>query len=350
MKESNKILILENIRNDYILKKIFNFLPENKLLNIIRYNKYFQNRIKKDINSFRECSKIEIEVTIKLKEEREFIINILNEKDKVNYHIFLNDDKEEIKRNYITKNDNVEKAKIIIEPEVNSFAELFKNCCINTINLNKCFRNIISDMNSMFCDCASLEEVNFNKFNAKNVTDMSNMFHSCNVLKTVKFCKLNANNVTNMNYMFNCCFLLDDLNLSNFIANSGKLSSMKKMFYLCKSLKELNFSNFVTDNVTDMSYMFYDCKLLNELDLSNFNINQVNDMSHMFDGCSSLIKLKFPFVNDINKVNIEDIFSNCRKLECNEWKEIISKKNENKIVYQKNNIDENEHGKKCILF
>ena len=136
MNKINKISIFENIRSDYLLKKIFNNLKENKLLNIIKYNKYIQKRIKKDINSFRDYSKIEIEVTLKLENKREFIINVLNEKDQLNYHIFLNDEEKELKRIYIIKTDNeLKKAKIIIEPEVNSFAELFKGCCITIILL-----------------------------------------------------------------------------------------------------------------------------------------------------------------------------------------------------------------------
>ena len=69
-------------------------------------------------------------------------------------------------------------------------------------------------------------------------------------------------------------------------------------------------------------------------------------MNHMFNECYSLKKLNLPFVNDINKVNIEDIFLECRKLECDEWKDIIKQQNENKILYQKNNI--NEHVGKRI--
>ena len=160
MNENNKKLIFENIKSDYILKKIFNNLSEKKLLNIIRYNKYIQNRIKKDISSFRNFSLIEIELTLKVEKEREFINYILNEKEQLNYHIFLNDDKEELKRIYITKKDNAQKAKIIIEPLVHSFTELFKFCCIKTINFTKCNQSNITDMSSMFSDCASLEEVN----------------------------------------------------------------------------------------------------------------------------------------------------------------------------------------------
>ncbi len=357
MNKINKISIFENIRSDYLLKKIFNNLKENKLLNIIKYNKYIQKRIKKDINSFRDYSKIEIEVTLKLENKREFIINVLNEKDQLNYHIFLNDEEKELKRIYIIKTDNdLKKAKIIIEPEVNSFAELFKGCCIKTLNFNKGKTSDIIDMSSMFRDCDSLEEVNFNKFNAENVKDMSNMFYSCRALKKVNFGNFNANNVTNMSDMFSCCFSLEEINLSNFRANTGKIISMKNMFYFCKSLKEINLSNFNTENVTDMSYMFYRCQLLNELNLSNFKFIQVNDMNHMFNECYSLKKLNLPFVNDINKVNIEDIFLECRKLECDEWYDIIKQQNENKILYQKNNI--NEHvGKRickcskiCMLF
>ena len=40
MNKINKISIFENIRSDFLLKKIFNNLKENKLLNIIKYNKH----------------------------------------------------------------------------------------------------------------------------------------------------------------------------------------------------------------------------------------------------------------------------------------------------------------------
>ena len=45
--ESNKLNILNNIKSKYILKILFNNLSETKLLNIIRYNKNIQLKLKK---------------------------------------------------------------------------------------------------------------------------------------------------------------------------------------------------------------------------------------------------------------------------------------------------------------
>ena len=130
MIEKNKKFVLKNIKSNFVLKKIFNNLPEKKVLNIIHYNKYIQNRINKDKNYFRGYSTIVIEVKLELKKQRDFIIHVLDRNEQFNYHIYLNDNKKELKRIQITKNDNAETAKIIIEPEVNSFAGLFKTCCI----------------------------------------------------------------------------------------------------------------------------------------------------------------------------------------------------------------------------
>ena len=50
------------------------------------------------------------------------------------YHIYFNDNKEEIKRNYLNENDNVSKIKIIIDYQVKSFMYLFEDCkCIEYI-------------------------------------------------------------------------------------------------------------------------------------------------------------------------------------------------------------------------
>ena len=56
------------------------------------------------------------------------------------YHIYFNDNKEEIKRNYLNENDNVTKLKIIIDYQVKSFDSLFSNCeCIEYICFKKFF-------------------------------------------------------------------------------------------------------------------------------------------------------------------------------------------------------------------
>ena len=60
-KDKIKIILL-NIKSIYILKLILDNLYEDKLLNIIRYNKFLQNKLNKDIISYQEATKIVIEI------------------------------------------------------------------------------------------------------------------------------------------------------------------------------------------------------------------------------------------------------------------------------------------------
>ena len=107
-------------------------------------------------------------------------INI-KENDKLYYHIYFNDNKEEIKNKYeIKEEDKITKIKIMIDYQVKSFKELFYWCkCIESINFKKFYRNNITDMSDMFYECSSLKELNLNNFNTNNVTNMRYMFSGC---------------------------------------------------------------------------------------------------------------------------------------------------------------------------
>ena len=120
-------LIIENIKSRYILSKIYNNMTIKKKLAIVKYNKKIQNRLNLSANDYKKCCKIEIEIIPKKVEYCKFI-NI-NKKDKLYYHIYFNDNKEEIKNKYkIDEKDKVTKIKIIIDHQVKSFKELFLWC------------------------------------------------------------------------------------------------------------------------------------------------------------------------------------------------------------------------------
>ena len=231
--------IFKNLKNDYFLQKLFNNLMEKKSLDIIKYNKYIKKRLNISIKDYKEYSEIYSSIEIEIKPVNKKYGKFINmNENETYYHIYFNDNKEEIKRNYINKNDNVYKLKIIIDYQVKSFEELFNNCeCIEYINYKKFYRNNINNMRCMFSYCSSLKELNLSNFNTNNVIDMG-------------------------------C-----------------------MFYKCLSLKELNLSNFNTNKVINMEYMFYKCSSLKELNLSNFKTKYVN-MRCMFDGCSVQLQNK----------------------------------------------------------
>jgi len=256
--------MIGKIRSIYILKIVFNYITKNKLLNIVKFNKNIQQKLYIDINTYKEYSEIAIEI-IPIQNKYGNFININNKDDEKYYHIYFDDNKEEIKRTYYKGGDKFSKINIIIEYHVNSFKELFAYCKnIKSIYFKRFYRKNIKNMSYMFFVCSSLEELNLSNFNTDNVIDMSSMFQGCSSLK--------------------------ELDLSNF--NTKNVTNMSKMFCYCSSLKNINLSNFNTVNVNDMSAMFCYCSSLKKLKISNFNTNKVTNMSAMFSFCSSLEKLK----------------------------------------------------------
>ena len=277
MKNDGKKL-LENIKNKNILKKIFDIILRKKYLGIINYSKKFQNKLNLNINDYKEYSQIlspiEIEI-IPIKDKYKDFINIFYESDY--YHIYFDDKKEEIKRNYLTEIDNVKKIKVVIDHQIKSFKKLFDNC-------------------------KYIESIYFKKFFRTNIPDMSYMFNECSSLKELNLSNMKTNNVTNMNRMFSYCSLLKELNLSNFDTNN--VTNMSCMFFRCSSLKKIDISSFNTNNVNNMKCMFYGCKSLKELNLFNFNKN-VPNMDFMFSECSD--ELKKELKNKIEDKNLYKI-------------------------------------------
>ena len=101
---------LNRFRCDYFLEKVFNNLEKKKTLNIVKYNKNIRNRINININDYKEYaekySSIEIEIIPVNNEYGQFINYKLNIDD-IYHHIYFNNNKEEIKRNYINKDEDI---------------------------------------------------------------------------------------------------------------------------------------------------------------------------------------------------------------------------------------------------
>ena len=268
-----------NIKSYYFLRELFNILEMKKSLEIIKYNKNIKIRLNINIKDYKKYletySSIEIEI---IPEENEYgkFINI-SPGDSY-YHIYFNNNKEEIKRNYFNKEDNVTYIKIIIDHQINHFCNLFSEMsCIKSVNFKKFYRNNIIDMSSMFWKCSSLKEINLSNFNTNNVTNMSYMFCRCDSLKELDLSKFNTDNVTDM----------------------------RGMFSICSSLEKINVSHFNTKKVIDMTYMFCNCLSLKEIDISNFNISEKTKIKTMFFGLPN--KLKKIIKNQIKNIS-EEVF------------------------------------------
>ena len=133
---------LKVIKSNYILKLIYDNILQKKSLEIVKYSKKLQNRLKLSIKDYMEYSEIltpiEIEIIPTINKYGKFINYDINEF----FHIYFNDNKDErIYNNVINKKDIVKKINIIIDYQFKSFEKLFQNCeCIETINFKKLYR------------------------------------------------------------------------------------------------------------------------------------------------------------------------------------------------------------------
>ena len=119
----------DNLKSNFILKKIISLIKINKSLNIIKYNKKLQKRLNISIDNYKKYySEIEIELKLVDNKYGKFI-NIPDE-EKEYFHIYFDNSNEEIKRNKLNYNEKVKMVKIKIDYQVESFEELF-NYCIN---------------------------------------------------------------------------------------------------------------------------------------------------------------------------------------------------------------------------
>ena len=277
---------MAKIKSKFILSKIFGHFKK-KSLKIIKYNKNVQTRLDITIDDFKEISQTKI-IVIPCENKFGKFINIFNKKLEKYYHIYFNDNKEEIKRYYLTKNDNVTKIKIIIEYQVESLSGLFFNCsCIQSIDFIKSHGNNINNIKCMFASCRSLKKINF-YFKSKNLYDMSYIFSECSLLEELNISKFDTDKFIKFEQIFYKCPNLKILTISNF--NNNSLTDIKPLFSECGSLEKLNITNFNINNVIDLSFMFNKFSSLKEIYISNFNANNVAKMNNMFNECFSLEK------------------------------------------------------------
>ena len=182
-KEENNQIKSKNIFNklkaDYFLQIVFNNLERKRALYFVKYNKAIKNRINININDYKEYSEL-IEIEIKTFNNKYGNFINIEKEDEECYHIYFNNNEEEIKRNYINKDEQIKIIKIIIDYQIESFEEIFQNCyCIESIYFKKFFRNDISNMRFMFYKCSSLKELSLNNFNTNNAINMRYMFYGC---------------------------------------------------------------------------------------------------------------------------------------------------------------------------
>jgi surface protein len=293
--------MLKNIKSGYILKNIIHLhLNKRKYYLLAKHNKYLLKRLDLTLEDYIKLYKtIEIEIIPLPVSEIENTYTYQNyyfikrKENKSIFHIYFNDDRTEVKRNYITKDDGdkIKKIKIEIDPELKSLKELFSDCvCIKEIKFTKFKREDFTDLNGMFYGCAFLDKLDITQMKTPNVTDMSHLFNQCHSLPELDIRNFDTSKVKNMAGMFSCCIKLKKI---NFNFNTKNVKSFKCMFNKCLSLKELNISSFDFSNGDDFAKMFFLCINLNYLDLTVFKVPHVKYLAYsMFGKCQEKLQTK----------------------------------------------------------
>ena len=222
--------MLLNIKSPTIRKLILQTFIENiRYMKLFKYSKNHQKKFDLSLTDYINYNPIIIELIPlnpeKLKRSKNYFINF--KKQKKDFTIYFNDNKEKIDKNYFTPEDKVNKIKVKLNHHVKNLSEIFY--ITNYGNFN---------------GCDFIKEINFLRYYKKNIEDMSFMFYGCSALVNINLSKIETSKVKNMSYMF----------------------------YGCSSLTNLDLANFNTENVTNMSCMFSKCSSLTELDFSKFNI------------------------------------------------------------------------------
>ena len=104
-----------NLKSNYILKRLFGIMQTRLSLKIIKCNINIQKRLNININNYKDFSEkfssIELEI-IPIQNKYGSFIKI-KEEDKKYFHIYFNDNKEEIKKTELYKEDKVSKINIV---------------------------------------------------------------------------------------------------------------------------------------------------------------------------------------------------------------------------------------------
>ena len=100
---------LINLKSNFIFQKLFGYMKKYKRLDIIKYNKKLQKRLKLNINDYKKYSELYSSIEIELKfvdNKWGKFVNILEEA-KEYYHIYFDNSYKEIKRNTLKKSEQL---------------------------------------------------------------------------------------------------------------------------------------------------------------------------------------------------------------------------------------------------
>ena len=141
----------------------------------------------------------------------------------------------------------------------------------------------------MPADCSSMcagsgvnvSQLDFAGFNFANTTNARSMFEGSSVTAVSNIS--NANNLSDVSSMFANCASLTNVDVDGL---AGNITALNKMFYGCTSLADNGMAfqaGFDTSGISDFTYMFANSGAA--ADISAFTISDSANLESMFEGC-----------------------------------------------------------------
>lgn len=186
------------------------------------------------------------------------------------------------------------------------------------ISFGKLDGSRITDMQSMFSDCTSLESADMTGLSLGKVTCINNLFYGCDALQGVGFPATFSTELRECAQVFLSCDNLPKIDMS--MVETSKVTSFHRLFWGCNNLRSVD-APCVTSSAADMAGMFENCWSLPSIDVSGWDLSGVTNASALFKTCSALetIYVDDPKTNWLdsitaNKADAADMFSGCGKL------------------------------------
>ena len=156
--------MLLTVKSPQILKLLTNYIEPKNALNLIKYNKLLQKRLNLSIKDYKSFINIILEIIPvepeKLKREKNYFINLT--KEIKYYDIYFDDNIQDKNRIYFTKNDKINKIKVVLNGDFTNLSELF-----------------YTKKHGQYGSCDCIKEIHFIKFTGENIIDMNSMFYGC---------------------------------------------------------------------------------------------------------------------------------------------------------------------------
>ena len=214
-----------------------------------------------------------------------------------------------------------------------NLSQMFYKSEITNLNLNAVPMggSHITDMSSMFQDCANLEEIDLHNISTGPLENVASMFKNLpNVQKITLPNVFNTASITDFS-----SFLADNIRLTT-LENGDKikLTSATDTNHMFANTISLDIKDFIhhieSENITDASYMFYRTTSSQNITIpTTFKTNRISNMKDMFGG------FKVPLL-DISNMAFDGVTT---------MEEMLSGESPNEIT-----LDDNKYSAQQIIW